>query len=108
MIDAYRRLVDAASNDDKESYERAAATVDRLVYEIGATTPETISGFQAKAQAALLLWAGGEADIASEDKATALARSLVRDLAWLPIFQSQAPCARPRFTVIEGGLQASQ
>jgi hypothetical protein len=107
LIDAYRRLVDAASNDDEDTYQQAAIIVDRLVYEIGTTVPETISGFQAKAQAALVLWACGEADISSGDKETALARSLVRDLAWMPVQRSKAPRSRPRLIVIEGGLKAS-
>lgn len=108
LIDAYMQLVDAASNDDEHTYQRAAAIVDRLAYEIGTTVPETIGGFQAKAQAALVLWARGEADIPSGDKATALARSLIRDLAWMPVFQSKAPRPRPQLTVIEGGLKASR
>jgi hypothetical protein len=108
FVDAYKRLVDAASDDDKAGYDRAAATVDRLVFEIGAVAPETMSGLQAKAQAALVLWAGGEADIPLGDKASALARSLIRDLAWMPVFHFEEPCSRPRFTVIEGGLSATQ
>ena len=108
LVVAYKWLVDAASNEDEAAYHQAAAIVDQLVYEIATTIPETISGFQAKAQAALVLWAGGEADIPSGDKSTALARSLVRDLAWRPVFQSRTPQPRPRLTVIEGGLQASR
>jgi hypothetical protein len=108
LIYAYRQLIDAASNDDKDGYRAVAATVDRLVIEIEDTVPETLGGFQAKAQAALLVWAGSEVDIPPGDKSTALARSLVRDLAWMPVFQTQAPRARPRLTVIEGGLHASK
>jgi hypothetical protein len=107
FINGYKQLVDAAANDETDTYRRVAAAVDRLVYEIGTTTPLTISGFQAKAQAALVLWAGGEADIPSGDKATALARSLIRDLAWMPEFQSRPSRAPPRFTVIEGGRKTS-
>jgi hypothetical protein len=108
LISAYRQLVNAASIEDRDRYQAVSATVDRLVIEIEGTVPETMSGFRAKAQAALLLWAGTEDDIPSGDKCTALARSLIRDLAWMPVYQTQASRVRPRLTVIQGGLQASQ
>jgi hypothetical protein len=108
LIDAYKKLVDAASNDDEGGYKRAAATVDRLVYEIGTTPPETMAGIRAKAQAALMMWAGCEEDISSGDRASTLARSLIRDLAWMPVVEAQTPAVRRRFSVVDGGLKASR
>jgi hypothetical protein len=108
LIAAYRRLVDAAADDDDDGYRQAAATVERLVDKIGTMTPETINGLQAKAKAAFVVWAAGEDDICPGDPITALARSLIRDLAWMPVFESGTPRARRRLTLIEGGLQDSE
>ena len=105
LIAAYKRLIDAAADDDDSGYRHAAAIVERLVDKIGTMTPESISGLQAKAKAAFVVWAAGEDDICPGDRTTALARSLIRDLAWMPVFESRIPCARPQLTVIEGGLQ---
>jgi hypothetical protein len=108
LIAAYKRLVDAAADDDNDTYRQAAATVERLVDKIGTMTPETINGLQAKAKAAFVVWAAGEDDICPGDPTTALARSLIRDLAWMPVFESGLPRARPRLTVIQGGLKDSE
>jgi hypothetical protein len=108
LIAAYKRQIDAAADDDKAAYRRAAATVERLVDKIGTMTPGTMNGLQAKARAAFVIWAAGETDILPGDTTTALARSLVRDLAWMPVFELGIGNARPRFTVIEGGLRDSE
>jgi hypothetical protein len=77
---AYNQLVEAAHRDDEEGYE-ADLSVDRLVNEIASRVPTTTGGIRAKARAAVLLWP--EADFSPEDQAddTALARSLLADLA---------------------------
>lgn len=108
LIAAYKRLIDAAAADDDDGYRKAAITVERLVDKIGTMTPESINGFQAKAKAAFVVWAAGEDDISPADQTTALARSLIRDLVRMPVFESGLSHARLRLTVIEGGLLRSE
>ena len=106
LIDSYKRLVVAAINNDKPTYQKVSANLDRLALEVETTRPKTMRGIRAKAQVALVLWGGVEDDLSSEDKKTALARSLIRDLAFKPA-RSKAQPSRPVLTVIEGGLKAS-
>jgi hypothetical protein len=59
-------------------------SVDRLAESIAGMAPTTLSGIRAKARAAVLLWAGRETDFSDDDERTALARSLLTDLAGMP------------------------
>jgi hypothetical protein len=108
LIDAYKRLIEAAEDDDRNQYNRVSVAVDRLVYRLVVTKPTTSDGLRAKAQAALVLLVGGEPAISTLDTPSALARSLLHDLAWLPESRSKVARQRPHLTVIEGGLQSRQ
>ncbi len=84
-------LVDAGRDGDDDAYAEAAVAVDSSADSIADSAPTTMSGIRAKARAAVLLWAGTEADYSDEDKRTALARSLLTDLAGMP---DSTPAAR--------------
>ncbi len=84
FIEAYRRLTEAARDENEAGYETAAIEVDRLADRIAATAPTTLSGIRAKARAAVLLWAGPGDDFPGDDETTAIARSLLTDLAAMP------------------------
>ena len=84
FISAYHRLVAAARAEDETSYYDACSSVDRLAVSITVRAPTTLSGIRAKARAAVLLWAGPRSDFIDEDDRTALARSLLTDLAGMP------------------------
>jgi hypothetical protein len=77
-------LVETAKTKDEVAYDQAAASADRLTKKIVSLAPTTMSGIRAKAQVAVLLWAGTEADYSCEDEITVLARSLLTDLAGMP------------------------
>jgi hypothetical protein len=83
---AYHRLVEAAGAENEAAYDLAAMSVDRLANVIGLMAPTTMNGIRAKARAAVLVWAGPLSDFSDdEDDTTALARSLLTDLAGMPV-----------------------
>jgi hypothetical protein len=84
FINAYQRLVHSARDGDEDAYDAATVEAERLVEDIAARAPTTLEGIRAKARAAVLLWAGTDADFSYGDETAALARSLLVDLAEMP------------------------
>lgn len=91
LLENYQRLEHAAATDDRSAFDRAAIDVNRIAARIDDIKPHSMSGFRAKALAAVTLWVGGRPAI-PHDGRTALARSVLLDLA----DTGAASPARPR------------
>jgi hypothetical protein len=103
FILAYQVLGDAARDENETAYERAAGEADRLINQLSEMAPTTSAGFRAKARAAALLRASAGSDISGDDDTSALARSLIADLAGIADGSSVVYFDRERRAVSIGG-----
>ena len=103
FILAYQALGDAAPDENETTYNRAAGEADRLINQLLEMSPTTLAGFRAKARAAALLWAGAGSNISGDDDTSALARSLIANLAGIADGSSVVYFDRERRAASIGG-----